>query len=204
MDHRRVAGQAGILALTASLLFVVWGCSNGAAPESQEIGAPETPKVGPEAGEDQQLLSDFDFLERFARSGRVIIRISSDEDVPSKCNRKIKAMTYGPTVFWESTSSPSEVRWVVAQSASGPWMEDDQILLEQKEYSPDCFSLSTFLITSPNGASSGPITNNECRTEFPIAWYYLGTLFNRACVTTDNPDGKVAGWDPVVIIKPRR
>ena len=108
MDNRRVAGQTGILALTAVLILVLWGCSPGADQDAVKPSEPQ-PDVDPGLKANQGLVDDFEMLESFASTGQVILRVSSPgagKQEPSVCDRKIKVQTFGPTIFWEPNFFP--------------------------------------------------------------------------------------------------
>ncbi len=209
MDNRRVAGRTGILALTAVLLLLLWGCSPAKAPKD-EASTPSEPLIV-DAAEvaNQGLLDDFATLERFASTGQIIIRISSQgsgKEEPSACTRKIRVQTFGPTIFWNPDFTPREVTWQVAQSPPGSWMAGDRIFIERKLPGDDpCFSEEPFdILYSDLDVESGePLQGCKMDSPLSVFWQYKATLFNEECETDDNPDGKVASWDPLVIIKPR-
>ncbi|MGB3565190.1 MAG: hypothetical protein WBC09_19215 [Thermoanaerobaculia bacterium] len=208
MDNRRVAGQTGILALTAVLLLALCGCSQ---PPDQDAEKPREPDsvVDPAVMMNQGLVDDFEMLESFAGAGQVILRVSSQGPTQAQssiCDRKIKVQTFGPTIFWEPSFSPIEVTWQVAQSPFGSWMTGDRIFIERKLSSDDsCFASEPFDINYPDldVESDQPLENCRLEGPWPAFWLYKATLFNDECRSEENPDGQVATADPLVIIKPR-
>lgn len=210
MDNRRVAGPTGILALSAVMLLVVWGCPQKQAPDNATSTPPVEPPVLERADkENQDLLDDFAMLESIAGTGQVILRISSQgpgkEETPA-CTRKIKVQTFGPTIYWKEDFTPREVTWQVAQSPPGSWMEGDRIFVERKLQGADpCFSAEPFDIHYPDldVESDQPLPTCKIDSPLSVVWQYKATLFNEECESADNPKGEVASWDPVVIIRPR-
>jgi hypothetical protein len=208
MDNRRVAGQTGILALTAVLLLALYGCSQPPDQGPEKPPGPD-PIVDPAVMMNQGLVDDFEVLESFAGTGQVILRVSSQgptEAQSSICDRKIKVQTFGPTIFWEPSFSPIEVTWRVAQSPFGSWMEGDWIHIDRKVSGDDpCFSAEPFDINYPDldVESDQPMENCKIEGPRPVYWLYKATLFNDECSSEDNPKGEVATTDPLVIIKRR-
>jgi len=211
MDNRRVAGQTGSLVLTVVVLLGLWGCPPGPAPDTETPPPPEPPKVEPVDDENQLILDEFDELERFASTGEVRIVISysgSDNDEPSPCARKIRAQTFGPTIYWSPDYTPRKVSWRVGQRPNGTWMEGDRIFIERKRSGDDrCFSDEPFDIFYSDLEVESGLPLDACKVDDPYGalWVYRVTLFNeQECKSDGNPKGKVASWDPVVIIKPRK
>jgi hypothetical protein len=208
LNHRRVSGLPAILALTAVLLLALWACSPAPAPVGETPEATEPSKKTGVDDENQNLLDDFEMLEAIASTGRIIVRITSQgpNNEASACTRRIRVQTFGPTIFWGPDFAPREVTWQVAQQPSGTWMEGDRIHIERKVSGDDrCFAEEPFDILYPDmDVESGqPLENCQIELPFSRFWTYKATLFNEECESDENPDGKVASWDPLVIIKKR-
>lgn len=210
MNNRRAIGHPGISALAAMMLLVLWGCPPAPAPESE---TPEPTKAQEESSEDsletrnQELLDRFQLLEEVFLSKTVSLRISLSEGYPGpeferECFREIKVEGTNPEISWAEGDS-EHVTWQVAADPFDLWMSGDKILIERKEHAPDCFSPPYIPINYPARRGESGEIMDSCRQSSPVSWQYKGALSNKKCETDENPDGKVASWDPLVIIKPR-
>ena len=156
-------------------------------------------------------------LENIARSGqRHSPNILSQKTIPDPTSRKsasawkIKVQTprTDDLLGARFQARLEHVTWRVAQSPPGSWMEGDRIFIERKN---SRVMIPAFSERAIRHLLSGAWTwkwraTAECArwiSPLSVFWHYKATLFNKECRTEDNPDGKVASWDPVVIIKPR-
>ena len=131
------------------------------------------------------------------------IRWPEGTDTGELCNREIFVWNNFATIYPDSASGPHEAFWVVRLDENDPnlWQPRDVVVIASK--SVVCFAAEPFQIHNPISIRpSGP--PNQCwKSGDPrFYWDYSVELLNPECETEENPTGRVAWLDPVVVIDP--